>query len=96
MPEGAGIYIGLGTTSSQFDKRLPHSLTKTGNWHTSAATYKWEFRPYFAQVLVDVGRFDSEEDAARAYDRAAVWCLGLTAQTNFPVSDLIQVGHSAC
>lgn len=53
------------------------------------------FGPVFAQVLVDVGRFDSEEDAARAYDRAAVWCLGLTAQTNFPVSDLIQVGHTA-
>lgn len=48
-------------------------------------------RAAFGQVVVDVGRFDSEVDAARAYDRAAVWCLGLTAQTNFPVSSLIQV-----
>lgn len=44
------------------------------------------------QVLVDVGRFENEEEAARAYDRAAVWCLGLTAHTNFPLSNLIQVG----
>ena len=39
------------------------------------------------QVVVDLGKFDSEEAAARAHDRAAVWCLGLTATTNFPAAD---------
>ncbi|KAK9915695.1 hypothetical protein WJX75_002779 [Coccomyxa subellipsoidea] len=72
-----------GNGSAQIPLPAPprfHGVRPAGNgkWH--------------AQVLVDVGRFDSEEDAARAYDRAAVWCLGLTAQTNFPVSDLIQPG----
>ncbi len=36
---------------------------------------------------MDLGKFDSEEEAARAHDRAAVWCLGLTAATNFPPAD---------
>ena len=40
-----------------------------------------------AQVVVDLGKFDSEEEAARAHDRAAVWCLGLTATTNFPANE---------
>ncbi|CAL8469832.1 g9374 [Coccomyxa elongata] len=52
-----------------------------------ASNGKWH-----AQVVVEVGRFDTEEEAARAYDRAAVWCLGLTAQTNYPISELIQPG----
>ena len=47
------------------------------------------------QVVVDLGKFDSEEAAARAHDRAAVWCLGLTATTNFPAADwALQVSAS--
>ena len=44
-----------------------------------------------AQVEVDLGKFDSAEEAARAYDRAAVWCLGLTAPTNEPVAEALRV-----
>lgn len=36
------------------------------------------------QVVVDLGKFDSEEEAAAAYDRASVWCLGLTSRLNYP------------
>lgn len=33
---------------------------------------------------MDLGKFNSEEEAAAAYDRASVWCLGLTSRLNFP------------
>ncbi|CAK0757170.1 hypothetical protein CVIRNUC_002518 [Coccomyxa viridis] len=39
---------------------------------------------YISQVVVDLGKFNSEEEAAAAYDRASVWCLGLTSRLNFP------------
>jgi len=44
-----------------------------------------------AQVEVDLGKFEGAEEAARAHDRAAVWCLGLTAPTNFPIADSLRV-----
>jgi len=43
------------------------------------------------QVEVDLGKFEGAEEAARAHDRAAVWCLGLTAPTNFPIADSLRV-----
>jgi hypothetical protein len=59
--------------------------------HSTISWYLAQYPQYPLQVLVDVGRFESEEDAALAYDRAAVWCLGLTTPTNFPVAERIQV-----
>ncbi|KAK9845452.1 hypothetical protein WJX81_006742 [Elliptochloris bilobata] len=50
---------------------------------------KWQ-----AKVEVDLGKFESAEEAARAHDRAAVWCLGLTATTNYPVTDALRPGPS--
>ncbi len=43
------------------------------------------------QVVVDLGKFNTEEEAAAAYDRASVWCLGLTSRLNFPAEQQIGV-----
>lgn len=43
----------------------------------------------FPQVVVDLGKFNTEEEAAAAYDRASVWCLGLTSRLNFPAEQQI-------
>ena len=43
---------------------------------------------------MDLGKFNSEEEAAAAYDRASVWCLGLTSRLNFPAEQ--QMGQVRC
>ena len=45
-------------------------------------------------MVVDLGKFNSEEEAAAAYDRASVWCLGLTSRLNFPAEQ--QMGQVRC
>ena len=38
---------------------------------------------------MDLGKFNTEEEAAAAYDRASVWCLGITSRLNFPAEQQI-------
>lgn len=40
---------------------------------------------------VSLGQFFTPEDAARAYDTAAVKCLGATAHTNFPLRNYVHL-----
>ncbi len=47
------------------------------------------FEVMILQVVVDLGKFSTEEEAAIAYDRASVWCLGLTSRLNFPAEQQI-------
>ena len=49
------------------------------------------FELIILQVVVDLGKFSTEEEAAVAYDRASVWCLGLTSRLNFPAEQQIGV-----
>lgn len=42
---------------------------------------------WFATINIELGKYDTELEAARAYDRGVVWCQGLTATTNFPVEE---------
>ncbi len=44
------------------------------------------------QVTLDLGKFDTEEEAARAYDRAVLWSLGLTAPINLPLTEHLRPG----
>ena len=45
---------------------------------------KWETRIYYQKRKIWLGRFDSEIDAARAYDRASIKYHGEFARFNFP------------
>ena len=49
----------------------------------------WGSKCLCLQVVVDLGKFNTEEEAAAAYDRASVWCLGLTSRLNFPAEQQI-------
>lgn len=45
------------------------------------ANIRFNYKPYY------IGRFDKEDDAAKAYDMKAVEFFGSMAKTNFPISD---------
>jgi hypothetical protein len=46
--------------------------------------HKWRAKCLFAGKEHDLGHFDDEVEAARAYDRTAVECFGEFARLNFP------------
>ncbi|MFH1370912.1 MAG: AP2 domain-containing protein [Planctomycetota bacterium] len=50
---------------------------------------KWEVRIYCQRRKIWLGRFDSEIDAAKAYDLAAIKYHGEFAHLNFPVEDYV-------
>ena len=50
-------------------------------------TYRWESSLWLSGRQVYLGGFGSEEEAARAYDLAALGCKGLGAEINFPATD---------
>jgi len=55
-------------------------------------TFDKGVRPWMASLLVgseavEIGRFLNEQDAARAYDEAALRCFGLKTRTNFGPQD---------
>ena len=54
-------------------------------------TQRWEASLWLAGKQMYLGGFVAEEDAARAYDLAALACKGLTVPTNFAAS---QYGQS--
>lgn len=51
-----------------------------------ASRKKWQAKTKSDGKLISLGRFQSEIDAARAYDAAAVKFYGPTAKLNFPLS----------
>lgn len=54
------------------------------NW--DAQRGKWMAKIYVNYRCINLGRYPRPEDAARAYDRAAVAYFGQFAKLNFPVS----------
>ena len=53
-------------------------------------TQRWEASLWLAGKQMYLGGFVAEEDAARAYDLAALACKGLTVPTNFAASQYSQ------
>jgi len=51
------------------------------------ATQKWYAKITVNKKQINLGRFINKEDAARAYDRAAIKYFGEFARLNFPKSD---------
>lgn len=62
--------------------RLNASGFKGVSW--DAANRRWRTSISAAGVTRNLGRYDRPEDAARAYDRAAVATFGDFARLNFP------------
>jgi hypothetical protein len=51
--------------------------------HARRLTQRWEASLWLAGKQMYLGGFVAEEDAARAYDLAALACKGLAVPTNF-------------
>jgi AP2-like factor (euAP2 lineage) len=49
-------------------------------------TQRWEASLWLQGKQLYLGGFETEEDAARAYDLAAIACKGPEVHTNFPAS----------
>lgn len=62
-------------------------------------TQRWEASLWLAGKQMYLGGFQDEDDAARAYDLAALACKGLSVPTNFPVDSytdsLTEIGGSS-
>ncbi len=53
-------------------------------------TFRWESSLWLNGRQVYLGGFCSEEEAARAYDLAALGCKGPSAEINFPAADYVK------
>jgi len=62
-------------------------------------TQRWEASLWLAGKQMYLGGFQDEDDAARAYDLAALACKGLSVPTNFPAEgytdSLAEIGGSS-
>lgn len=61
-------------------------------WHSGGHKWRARCRDERTKIEYHLGLFDSEEDAARAYDRKALALFGPTARLNFPLSDYVNEG----
>jgi hypothetical protein len=62
-------------------------------WHT--ARHKWRATINYGGKTITLGCFEDEEEAARAYDKAATAHKGEKAQLNFPAAEGGQEGSSS-
>ncbi len=56
-------------------------------WLAGRLTQRWEASLWLSGKQMYLGGFVNEEDAARAYDLAALACKGRSVPTNFAPSD---------
>ena len=68
-------------------------------WRGCRLTQMWEASLWLAGKQMYLGGFQDEDDAARAYDLAALACKGPAVPTNFPAEgysdSLAEIGGSS-
>lgn len=72
-------YKGVIDRSKHYTKTFARNITK------KSSDYPWTARIRVDRKLIHIGRFATEQEAARAYDAAAIQHFGEFARPNFPV-----------
>jgi hypothetical protein len=81
-----GVYSDMAARGVELDRSAGHTSSRYigVSWHKASSSWMAQLYEPLTQHYQHIGTFASEEDAARAYDCAAVQAHGQSAKLNFP------------